>query len=286
MPRPVVSLSLATALAGLAGVVLSVPGEAAAAQAAAVPVPTRMVALGDSITRGFNACGWYVDCVSRSWSTGHDTAVHSHYLRLAARRPSLTPYNAAVTGAKVADLARQAQVAVDRRAQYVTILIGANDACAPDEEQMTPVTDFETRFRVGLRTLREGLPRAEVFVASIPDLRRLWRVGKDSAMARTAWARFGICQSMLARPLSTAPADTARRERVRRRVVDYNAVMRRLCAQDVRCRFDDGAVFRYRFTLAQVSRWDYFHPNSAGQAVLARVTYAKSFWRAAAASAR
>ncbi|TNY34668.1 GDSL-type esterase/lipase family protein [Thermomonospora catenispora] len=279
MLRPAVPLGLAVALAGLTGTVLAAPGEAAAA-----PVPSRMVALGDSITRGFNACGWYADCVSRSWSTGHDTAVRSHYLRLASRRPSLVPHNAAVTGAKVSDLARQAQVAVDRRAQYVTILIGANDACTPTEEQMTPVSDFETRFRVGLRTLREGLPRAEVFVASIPDLRRLWQVGKGKAVARTAWSRLGICQSMLARPLSTSAADSARRERVRRRVVEYNAVMRRLCAQDAHCRFDDEAVFRYRFTLAHVSKWDYFHPNSAGQAVLARVTYAKGPWGAAASA--
>ncbi|MBA9004445.1 GDSL-type esterase/lipase family protein [Thermomonospora cellulosilytica] len=288
MLRPVVPLTLATALTGLAGLtgaVLAAPG--AAAEAAEAPVPTRMVALGDSITRGFNACGWYVDCIGRSWSTGHDTAVRSHYLRLAAREPSLTPYNAAATGARVADLARQAQIAVDRRAQYVTILIGANDACAPTEERMTPVADFETRFRVGLRTLREGLPGAEVFVASIPDLRRLWQVGRGNAVARTAWARFGICQSMLARPLSASAADIARRERVRQRVIDYNAVLRRLCAQDARCRFDDDAVFDYRFTLAQVSKWDYFHPNGNGQAVLARVTYARSFWPAAVwASAR
>jgi hypothetical protein len=38
-------------------------------------------------------------------------------------------------------------------------------------------------------------------------------------------------------------------------------------------RFDDNAVFSYRFTLSQVSQWDYFYPNTAGQAVLADVTY-------------
>src|SRR5687768_10232023 len=40
--------------------------------------PTKMAALGDSITRGFNACGWYVDCPSRSWSTGSYSTVNSH----------------------------------------------------------------------------------------------------------------------------------------------------------------------------------------------------------------
>ena len=52
-----------------------------------------MAAMGDSITRGFNACGFYVDCPSRSWSTGTNTTVNSHYLRLRATEPSLVAYH-------------------------------------------------------------------------------------------------------------------------------------------------------------------------------------------------
>lgn len=60
-----------------------------------------MSSLGDSITRGFNACGWYVDCTSRSFSTGDDSSVNSHYLRLRATNPAINGrnYNESATGA-------------------------------------------------------------------------------------------------------------------------------------------------------------------------------------------
>lgn len=279
--RSVVCAGLACLLAVSPSPVLASAKAAAAPPAAPAPEPPveRMAALGDSITRGFNACGWFLDCPSRSWATGTDHQVDSHYLRLLAHTGSLTAYNNAVTGAKVAALAGQAEQAVAQRAEYVTILIGANDACADTEADMTSVAAYERRFRAALQILRQGLPEARIFVSSIPDLRRLWRIGKDNAAARTAWA-FGICQSMLARPTSMADADMARRTRVRERVIAYNAAMARACEEDPRCRFDGGAVFSHRFTLEQVSKWDYFHPNLAGQAELARVTYAHSFWPA------
>ncbi|MDP9865966.1 MULTISPECIES: SGNH/GDSL hydrolase family protein [Streptosporangium] len=237
-------------------------------------VPGAMASMGDSITRGFNACGFYLDCPSRSWSTGSDSAVNSHYRRLRADSPDLVAHNDGRSGAKVADMAGQAQQAVSQGVDYVTILIGANDACTSSEAGMTSVADFEARFRTALQTLATGLPEAAIFVSSIPDIKRLWEVGKDSSSARTAWSTFGICQSMLARPRSTDQADIDRRDRVRQRVADYNAALARVCAEQITCRYDGGAVFGHPFTLSQLSRWDYFHPNTSGQQTLAEVTYA------------
>jgi hypothetical protein len=51
---------------------LAAPGAAARA-ASEDPLPRSMAALGDSISRGFDACGFYADCSFRSWSTGDDT---------------------------------------------------------------------------------------------------------------------------------------------------------------------------------------------------------------------
>jgi lysophospholipase L1-like esterase len=251
------------------------------APASAAPAPARMAVLGDSITRGFNACGWYVDCTSRSWAGGSDSGVRSHYLRLRALNSSLVAYNDAASGARVNALAGQAASAVSQRADYVTILIGANDACTSSESTMTSVADFETRFRAAMSTLRQGSPNGLIFVASIPDVKRLWQVGKNNAAARSAWSLFGICQSLLANPTSTAAADVARRDRVRARVVNFNGVLAAVCAERPTCRFDGNAVFSYPFQLSQVSGWDYFHPNAAGQAVLASETYEVSFWSSA-----
>ncbi|MFC4591431.1 SGNH/GDSL hydrolase family protein [Sphaerisporangium corydalis] len=247
------------------------------AWAYAPPVPASIASMGDSITRGFNACGFYVDCTSRSWSTGSYSSVNSHYRRIQALNPSVTAFNDAKSGAKVADMAGQAASAVSQGAGYVTILIGANDACTSSEAAMTSAADFESRFRTALQTLTTGLPNALIFVASVPDIKRLWEVGKDSSSARTAWSALSICQSMLARPRSTDAADAERRDRVRQRVADFNAVLARVCGEQAACRYDGGAVFGYPFALSEISTWDYFHPNATGQRRLADVTYAAGY---------
>ncbi|MEV0618823.1 GDSL-type esterase/lipase family protein [Nonomuraea sp. NPDC050404] len=257
--------------------VIAAPG---AAHAAAQPVPEVMAALGDSISTGFNACGWYVSCTARSWSTGDSGQVSSHYARLTELSGTLQKHNLnfAVPGATSADLLGQMRKAVAGRADYVTILIGALDACTRTEEAMTPVATYRRRLDAALAELRGGVPGARVFFASIPDVRRLWQVGKGNALARTFWSAGRICQSLLAEPTSTRNADVQRRARVRARVVAYNRAAAAACAAyGPRCRTDQGAVFSYPFTLDHVSKWDYFHPNTAGQRVLAERTYDNGF---------
>ncbi len=96
--RALVALALA-----LVCTVVLVPAQAASA---ATPLPTSMASLGDSITRGFNVCGWYVDCPSRSWSTGSSTSVNSHYRRLLALNPAIYghDYNDSRSGARMSAL--------------------------------------------------------------------------------------------------------------------------------------------------------------------------------------
>jgi lysophospholipase L1-like esterase len=273
MRRFLVGLMAASVLLGL----LSVPGTPVGA---IPPIPNSMASLGDSITRGFNACGWYVDCTSRSWSTGDYGSVNSHYLRIKAKNAAITGNNRndARSGAKMTDLNGQAQTAVSQGVQYVTILMGANDACTSSESTMTSVTTYRSQLDAALNTLKAGLPNAAVFIASVPDIKRLWFIGKDNSSARSAWSGFGICQSMLANPQSTAQADVDRRARVQQRVIDFNTQLAQACtAYGANCKFDNNAVFNYPFVLSQVSTWDYFHPNTSGQAVLASVSYPAGF---------
>jgi lysophospholipase L1-like esterase len=250
------------------------------ALAAVGPPPNSIASLGDSITRGFNACGFYLDCPFRSFSTGGDAGIVSQYQRILARNSAVAghAFNDARSGAVVADLAGQAASAVAQQVQYVTVLIGANDACTRTESAMTPVSTFRARLDAGLSTLKSGLPGARVELVSIPDVKRLWAVGRGNAGALTAWGLFGICQALLANPTSNAAADNARRDRVRQRVVDFNTQLAEACAAyGPNCAFDHNAVFNTQFTLDQVSSWDYFHPNPAGQRVLAQASYAAGF---------
>lgn len=257
---------------------LAVPGSAASA-ATTEPIPNSMASLGNSITRGFDACGYFLDCPERSWSTGIDATVNSHYLRILAKNSAISGknFNDAETGARMSDLNGQAQSAVSQKVEYATILMGANDACTSSESSMTPVSTFRQQFIQAMRTLGNNLPAVRVFVASVPDIGRLWYIGRDSWLIRNTWDSLNICQSMLANPGSTAPADMDRRKRVRQRVVEYNAVLADICGRDPRCRFDNNTVFNYPFTLELLSRWDYFHPNAAGQRVLAQETYRVGF---------
>ncbi|WP_432825449.1 SGNH/GDSL hydrolase family protein [Dactylosporangium sp. CA-092794] len=270
------------ALAALTAAVITAAqlGTAIPAAAAPGPPPGSIASMGDSISRGFNACGWYVDCPSRSFSTGTDTGVNSHYLRIRAVNPAISGhnFNDAESGATVADMPGQAAAAVSQGAGYVTILIGANDACTSSESTMTGVAAFRSTLDGALATLKSGLPNAKILLISIPDIKRLWQVGSTNAAARTVWSLFGICQSMLANPTSTSAADSARRDRVRQRVIDFNGQLAAACiAYGANCKYDGGAVFGYQFSLSEVSTWDYFHPNASGQAVLASISYAAGF---------
>ena len=89
-------------------------------------------------------------------------------------------------------------------------------------------------------------------LASIPDIHRLWEIGKDSSSARNAWSAYGICQSMLANPTSTQQADVARRAAVRQRNIDFNTQLAQVCALYSQCRFDNNAAFNTSFVAGDV----------------------------------
>ncbi|WDZ82122.1 GDSL-type esterase/lipase family protein [Micromonospora cathayae] len=237
--------------------------------------PAAMAAIGDSITTGFGTCLVLSSCHRNSWSTGEGRRVESHYRRLRELNPAIQgrAYNHASAGARASALPDQATRAVRDKADYVTVLIGANDACRGSVEAMTSVGTFREQVDRALRTLREGRPKARVLVVSIPDLHRLWEIGHRDERAVRAWGR-GICPALLAAPTSTAPADRARRAAFRDRVDAYNEQLVAACrAYGSRCRHDGGAAHRVRFTLDEVNSLDYFHPNNAGQQRLAEVTW-------------
>ncbi|MFI5617574.1 SGNH/GDSL hydrolase family protein [Streptomyces sp. NPDC051567] len=235
--------------------------------------PASVAAVGDSITRGFDACSVLADCPEVSWATGDDPAVRSLAVRLLGESgaPALS-WNYAVTGSRMADLPGQLASAAAHRPGLVTVMAGSNDVCRSTAAAMTPVAEFRSGFEQALAGLRAASPASQVYVSSVPDLQRLWEQGKDLPMVRQVW-KLGICQSMLADPLSAAPEATARREQVRARVVEYNEVLREVCGRDALCRYDGGAVFQYPFTAQQLSRWDWFHPGKDGQARLAELAH-------------
>ena len=261
---------LTVLLTALVTLVVGVPGTAQAAP----PLPTSMSAVGDSITRGFDATPWgcfLKDCPQHAWTTGTSSAVDSHYERLVRMSPGITGrvWNDARTGAKMADLPGQLATVAGRDVGYVTVLMGANDACTSSPSTMTPVTTFEGSFRTALQTFTGTDPQTQIFVSSIPNIYQLWSLLRSRASS--TWRTFGICQSML----SSANSESTR-QFVLQRVRDFNTALATVCAEFAQCRWDGGATFDTPFTTADVSTVDYFHPSPAGQAKLATVTWGQA----------
>jgi lysophospholipase L1-like esterase len=255
------------------------------ATAAAVdppPLPSSMAAVGDSITQAASSGGGLgTDYPANSWSTGTNTTVNSHYLRLAAWNPAISghAYNRSVSGAKMVDLNAQMQGVVTLHPDYLTVLIGGNDICTDTAAQMTSVTTFRSQFVAAMNTLTAGSPGTSVYVVSIPRVYHLWEIFKDNFWARFIWSVGNVCQSLLANPTSTASIDVQRRATVAQRNIDFNTQLAQVCAAYVQCRFDGNAVYNAVFTTSDAAG-DYFHPSISGQAKLATVSWNAGYWAA------
>ena len=284
MPRPfrvlavgvaLVLVTLGTATSASATATSGSP-PAAAAAAPAPPLPDSMAAIGDSITQAVDVCCFYGSWPGHSWSTGNVPldGIASHYERLRAQHPAIRGHrwNNAVSGAQMADAPGQARGTVGQGAQYVTILMGANDLCGWDGT-LTPTATFRAQFTETLDILRTGLPASHVFVASIPNLYQLWSILRTNPVAQTVWQAAGICPSML--NFFNSAAD---RQAVIDREAELNQVLEDVCATWSNCRFDNYLTYNYAFTRSMVSKLDYFHPSLSGQATLSTLTWNASWW--------
>jgi GDSL-like Lipase/Acylhydrolase family len=244
---------------------------------AAPPLPSSMAAIGDSITRAYDVCCYYGDHPGQSWSTGSTSydGIASHYERIRQLNSAIAghAYNDAVTGAKMSAAPGQATQAVSQGARYVTILMGANDLCTSSPSTMTSTTSFRDSFSQAMTALLGQNQDRYVFVSSIPNIYQLWQVLHTNSTARWVWANFHICQSMLG-----ATRTEAEHQLVVAREEAFNQILAEECAKYSRCRWDNWAVYNFQFSASQVSTLDYFHPSLSGQASLAKITWAKSWW--------
>src|SRR5215207_10263920 len=244
---------------------------------AAPPLPSSMAGIGDSITRAYDVCCYYGDHPGQSWSTGYSSydGIASHYERIKRVNPAIAGHaaNDAVSGAKMAAAPTQAARAVSQGARYVTILLGANDLCTSSPATMTSTDTFRAQFQQAMATLMAQDQDPYVLVSSIPNIYQLWEVLHTNSLARWVWSTAKVCQSMLG-----ATRTAAERQQVVDRERAFNQILADTCARYTRCRWDGGAVYNYQFSASQVSTLDFFHPSLSGQAALARVTWAASWW--------
>jgi lysophospholipase L1-like esterase len=274
---PLLALATLTSAALASAVSLAPAASVASAATTAVALPNSMASTGDSITRSFNATtsGCFLsDCPQYSWSTGTST-VSSHYQRILAANPQISGnvFNDAKSGAKMIDLDAQLKTAASQAAQYVTVMMGANDVCTSSRATMTPTATLQSQFQTALTDFFAADPNGHAFVSSIPNVYQLWSVLHTNSSARNAWSSFGICQSMLA----STNTEADRQAVLSQEQADNNALAT-VCAQFVNCKWDNLATFNYQFAASDVSTIDYFHPSISGQTHLAATTWGASFW--------
>ncbi len=229
-----------------------------------------VAAIGDSISQAVNACDTVGACPEASWATGSRSDVDSVARRLTATYGTgVQVFNDAKAGAKASGLGPQVQAAVAQKPALVTLLVGSNDICTSTLKSMTSTADFRTDVQSAVTALRTALPNTYLFVFSLPDIPGLKMAAQTSPAAANTWRTTHICQSVL-------KADSAAAERESEsadRITDYNAALAQICAATAKCIFDHGQLHAEKFSAADVTTIDYFHPSIGGQHLLAATAW-------------
>ena len=207
-----------------------------------------------------------------SWSTGTRTSVGSHYRRILTAEPAILGrnYNQAVTGAKMAGLWRRCNRSNGRDVAYVTDSDRRERPMHPDGRRDDVGGRFPVSIRAGHGHALGRLPRARIYVVSIPDV--LPTVGH---LERRRPGPFGLADLRRMPIAAGAPA--------LHRFLGRDAANDRATAQHRVQRAARGGVldvhplplrserlFSDPFQPEDVSRRDYFHPSLQGQRRLAR----------------
>ena len=268
--------------------------------------PDSIAVLGDSISAGTGTAGIpSAEQPANSWATGTNASVNSVYKRLVAINPAASGnnYNLASNGKEMGDLASQG-TSLPTNTELVMIEMGGNDLCKNDVNNMTSLATYRSEFVAGLNAIEARTPNALINVSSVPDIFNLWflrgapnppnsQPSSRAATARFFWDTLSVipCQALVANPTDMSAGAIARRETVRQRDLDFNAILEEECALRLRCRFDGYATFdfssnrptrtspdylpraEWRFVDDDISTIDHFHPSLSGHTKLAEVAW-------------
>ncbi|GMA30048.1 hypothetical protein GCM10025875_00400 [Litorihabitans aurantiacus] len=211
-------------------------------------------------------------CQGASWAIGTDPAIDSLDTRLGEAGWAVTAVPAAREGARMADARPLVDAAFEAPGapgaadvDLVTVLLGANDVCAPDVAAMTSTADYTAQLDALLSDLATRAPDAAVVLASIPAVTSVWDAANDDPEARAVWDN-GLCATVLG-------GDDTARAAAAQRLVELDEAATATCQQHPACRTDDGAVAAVALTPAWLSDVDHFHPSPLGQAALAEAVW-------------
>lgn len=225
----------------------------------------KMVAIGDSITAGFNSYDMGIN-PQMSWATGDDKNVKSHFQRL-SEMFTVTAINKSVTGSDVTNTLDQIKEVIseinesdeNEPIDYLTFLVGGNDLCRwPLDDDGTYLSNYTKNFQSVIEEAVQHNPTIKILISSLPDVKRLYEVGRQRRMCRFIWGTGRVCPQIL----SPRAKD---RELYFKRWEDMNEEITKIARE-----YDTNVMFTkeistYEFTKEDISKWDCFHPSVSGQ---------------------
>jgi lysophospholipase L1-like esterase len=263
-----------------------------AAPATALPLPAILGAIGDSYTQAWSVSPSYKrDHPGYSWAVGtvKGDGVFSLRERFEALGDKLTVIDAATSGRKMSDAARQASVIVTAARKltpgataYVAIELGTNDLC---DNPTTAPDIFEAQLRSAVATLRSGLPAgSRILMLSIPDFSHFRDITQADAKAKATLnlrANSTTCAPFLG---SNSPLTIQDAQQI---LALYNATLARVCdeieatdgpSNKLHCRHNEALLSEKDFKIKDLSTVDYFHPSLSGQARMAAAAWKAGYW--------
>jgi lysophospholipase L1-like esterase len=249
-------------------------------------------AIGDSYSQAWTVTTRYkYDHPQFSWVVGNakGDGVFSLRERFEALGDHLTVVDAATSGRKMSDAARQATAVVAAAEKlragstvYVTFELGTNDLC---DDPMTDPAVFETQLRAATAILESRLPAgSRILMLSVPDFSHFYAITQADPTAKGALAAPAHSKTC---PPFLGWDTPYTMDQAKATLAAYNASLYLVCDEieatdgasgKLHCRRNEALLSEKDFKLADLSRADYFHPSFSGQAKMAASAWKAGYW--------
>ena len=230
--------------------------------------------IGDSVTTANNARSWG-DNEGTNWSTGHIDryGVKSHYQRLTSflKNQEVIAVNVAASGSTSADIGLQVDALLQNNPNYVTLLVGGNDACSWSSNYERNLDVFKTRIENAIVKLINHNFAIKILLVSVPDMYHLWQLGRNDC--GWLWDLSGACPDLL-----SSSSTASDRSSFVKRLNEINNTFIELQQKYSTHVKHDASVASYKFEKEDVSTKDCFHPSLKGQSKLAEITWGHSWF--------
>ena len=264
------------------------------ATAATVPLPALLAAIGDSYSQAWSVSPKYLyDHPQFSWVVGTNSndGVSSILERLKVLGASPTVVDAATSGRKMSDAARQAglvaaaaEILPAGKTAYVTFELGTNDLCASPAFMTDPAV-FRDHLQAAMTILKTGLPTgSRILMLSIPDFPHFREITQADAAAKALLSERNNL-NRCAPYLGTFSESALTRSNAY--LGEYDAALKAACADidthpgkagRLHCTYNVGLLAETDFTIKDLSTADYFHPSLSGQARMAVNAWRADIW--------